>query len=343
MLRLWNNATVRPYIILLVTVVMFGLLGGSTVLSMNTAYSVLQHFSTLGPVALALGLTILVRNFDLSVAGVVGLAGCVAVLAGGVHPLLGIAAAVVVGAAFGLIQGTIIVRLNLSSIGVTLGGLLTATGLAFVVTGNREIPFARADIPALVDSPLIGPMSLRFAVTLALFVAAAIVVLRTRAGCDLLAAGSDPKAALVAGVRVGFVTICVFIIAGMCSSLGGALLSYSLAAASPLPLSNTLIPAAAAAIIGGVSLRGGRGNPIGIAGGVLVLSALQSGLTALGVDPFVQDIVTGGVLLAVGIADGGDLRRRLNDLNRSFARMRPRHQPLASTAPLADAPVDRRF
>jgi ribose transport system permease protein len=318
--RLWNNRTVRPYLLLALTVAVFAGLGGSEVVTLATGYSVLQHFATLGPVALGLGLTVLARNFDLSVAGVVGLAGCIAVLLAGTHPLLGVAAAVTVGALFGLVQGTLVVRLNLSSIGVTLGGLLTASGLAYVATGNQEVRLMRPDIPALMDSPILGPMSLRVLVAVALFTVAAVIVLRTRAGRDLLAAGSDPKAALVAGVPVGAVVTIAFILAGACSALGGALLSYSLAAASPLPLSNTLVPAAAAAIIGGVSLRGGRGDPIGIAGGVLVLSALQSGLTALGVDPYIQDIATGGVLLGVGILDGGDLKRRINDFRRRVGR-----------------------
>ena len=315
----WSHRTFRPFILLAITVAIFGLLGGGRVLTLSTAYGVLQHFATLGPVALALGLTIMVRNFDLSVAGVVGLAGCVAIVVGSIDPVLGIAAALAIGAAFGLVQGAVIVRLNLSSIGVTLGGLLTATGLAYVVTGNQEIAFAQLEMPSLMDDPLVGPASLRFLVAAGLFALAAVVVSWTRAGRDLLASGSDPKAALVAGVRVGAVVISVFVIAGICSSLGGALLSYSLAAASPLPLSNTLVPAAAAAIIGGVSLRGGRGHPVGIAGGVLVLSTLQSGLTALGVDPFAQDIVTGGVLLTVGVADGLDLKRRVSSLGRRFS------------------------
>ena len=320
MLRLWTHRTARPYLLLALTVGVFASIGGTTVLNLSTGHSVLQHFATLGPVALGLGLTIMARNFDLSVAGVVGLAGCVAVVLGAYHPVLGVLAAVAVGAAFGLVQGTIIVRLNLSSIGVTLGGLLTATGLAYVITGNREVRLARPDLPSLMDDPLLGPMSARFLISVALFAVAAIIVMRTRAGRDLLAAGSDPKAALVAGVPVAAVVITAFMLAGMCSALGGALLSYSLAAASPLPLSNTLVPAAAAAIIGGVSLRGGRGNPVAIAGGVLVLAALQSGLTALSVEPFIQDIATGGVLLLVGIVDGVDLRRRINDFNRRLGR-----------------------
>ena len=113
----------------------------------------------------------------------------------------------------------------------------------------------------------------------------------------------------------------------MLAALAGSLLSYSLAAASPVALADTLVPAAAAAIIGGVSLSGGKGTPIGIAGGVLVLAVLRSGLTAIGVPPFAHDIVTGAVLLAVALLDAGDLERRLFGLRRAFSRGPDRKGP----------------
>jgi ribose/xylose/arabinose/galactoside ABC-type transport system permease subunit len=122
----------------------------------------------------------------------------------------------------------------------------------------------------------------------------------------------------VAGVLVDHIIIGVFAVSGMLTALAGALLSYSLAAASPVALADTLIPAAAAAIIGGVSLAGGKGTPAGIAGGVLVLAALRSGLTAIGVPPYVHDIVTGGVLLAVALLDAEGLERRLLGIRRAL-------------------------
>ncbi len=116
---------------------------------------------------------------------------------------------------------------------------------------------------------------------------------------------------------------------GSAHALAGSLLSYSLAAASPVALADTLVPAAAAAIIGGVSLAGGKGTPVGIAGGVLVLAVMRSGLTAIGVPPFAHDIVTGAVLLAVALLDAGDLERRLFGLRRALAAARDRKSPLA--------------
>src|SRR5436305_2876955 len=89
--------------------------------------------STVGLVALGLGLSMLVREFDLSVAGTVGLAGCIAVMTGVAQPWLGALLGVGAGVASGLLQGLIMTRLRLSSVGVTLGGLLTLQGLTYVL------------------------------------------------------------------------------------------------------------------------------------------------------------------------------------------------------------------
>lgn len=320
---LLRRPILRPYLLLAALVLLLVLAGGERVLNLPTLYSVLQQFSLLGPVALALGMTMMIRHFDLSVAGMVTLAGCIAVLTGAAHPLAGLGLAALAGLAAGALQGLVVVRLRLSSIGVTLGGMLTLIGLAYLMTGGREIAYARADVATLVDAPLWGAFSPRFLLAAAIFALASLAISVTRLGPQLLSVGSDARAALVAGVSVGVVTVAVFALSGLMSAASGTLLSYSLGAASPKALSNILVPAAAAAIIGGVSLGGGRGHPLGIAGGALVLCTLRSGLTAISVAPFVQDLATGIVLLVVAILDGAELRRRLDDLARLLGRSRP--------------------
>src|SRR5262249_21072645 len=74
---------------------------------------------------------------------------------------------------------------------------------------------------------------------------------------------------------------------------------------------DVIAPAAAGAILGGISLGGGTGRPLGIAAGALTLAVLRSGLNAVGAPPFVNDIVMGAVLLTVAVLDGPDLARRL--------------------------------
>ena len=103
-----------------------------------------------------------------------------------------------------------------------------------------------------------------------------------------------------------------FAASGALAALAGAMLSYGLLSASPTGgVSDILVPAVAAAILGGVSLSGGVGHSFGIAADVLILCVLRTGLTSLGVEAQVDDLATGAILLTVAIADGPHLRMRL--------------------------------
>lgn len=319
----WTRGPIaRPIFVLIAVVALLALAdaGKGRVLSLATGYSVLQQFATLGPIALALGLTMLVREFDLSIGGTLSLAGCVAVLIGNKDPMMGFVAAVSVGAVCGLVQSQIMSRLGLGSISVTLGGLLVISGLAYVITGNESIGFTHMEVVQTVNTRVGGVLSLRSILAIAVFIAAEFVISWTRIGRDVIAVGSDRRAALVAGVQVERILMVLFTIAAVLMASTGALLSFSLAAASPVGLADTLVPAAAAAIVGGVSLAGGKGRPLGIAAGVLVLCVLRSGLTAIGVPPFVHELASGAVLLAVALVDSEELSRRLHPMRRAFAR-----------------------
>jgi len=82
------------------------------------------------------------------------------------------------------------------------------------------------------------------------------------------------------------------------------------ALAAPGGLSDVLVPAVTAAIIGGVSLSGGNGRPLGIACGVLVLSVLRSGFNAIGAEPWISEVATAVILLTVAALDAPQLMRR---------------------------------
>ena len=111
-----------------------------------------------------------------------------------------------------------------------------------------------------LSAPIGGIFSIRSIVAIVIFAAAALVIGLTRYGRDIIAIGSDRRAAMTAGVNVDALVIGIFGFSGFCAALSGALLSYSLASASPAGLSDVIVPAAAAAILGGVSLAGGTGG-----------------------------------------------------------------------------------
>ena len=303
----------RPFTIMAGAVVVLGLIdrGSGYFFSLGTLFSVMQLFASLGLVALGLGLSMMVREFDLSVAGIFSLAGCIAVITGGANPWLGALLGIAAGVFSGMIQGLIMTRLKLSSVGVTLGGLLTLQGLAYVLSGNQTLSYPNMSVALGLNAPFVQLFSVRSAVALAVFLLAALVMRYTYVGRDVIATGSDRRASRVAGLNTDRILIGVFAASGASSALAGVLLSYSLGAASPVGLSDVLAPAAAAAIVGGVSVVGGRGSPAGIAAGVLTLCVLRSGLSAIGVPPYVHDLVTGGILLFIAVLDAPELARHI--------------------------------
>jgi ribose/xylose/arabinose/galactoside ABC-type transport system permease subunit len=306
----------RPYLFLAGTVFLLFVLdwNGGRFLTSATAFSVLQTFATLGPAALGLGMTMLVREFDLSIAGVFGLAGCVAVLTGGESAWMGLLLGVLTGAAFGLVQGVIITSLGLPSIAVTLGGLLIAVGMAFVLTESQSIAYGNMDLALRLNERIATVFSLRSLIAAAMFVVAAIVLGFTRIGRDMVALGSDRRSAEIVGLNVKTILIGTFICSGALAAGSGALLSYSLTSAAPSGLSDVLVPAAAAAILGGVSLSGGTGTPTGIAAGVLTLAVMRAGLNAIGAPPYAHDLAMGAILLAVAVLDAPRLGQSLGRL-----------------------------
>jgi ribose/xylose/arabinose/galactoside ABC-type transport system permease subunit len=303
----------RPFTIMFCSILVLAAMdrGRGYFFSVGTVFSVMQLFATFGLVALGLGLSILVREFDLSVAGIVGLAGCIAVLTGVGNPWLGVLLGVGAGLVSGVLQGLIMTRLHLSSVGVTLGGLLTLQGITYVLTENKTIGYPNMQVALGLNAPIANLLSVRSAAVLAVFVLAAVLMTYTRIGRDVIATGSDRRASRIAGLNTDRVIIGVFAASGASAALAGVLLSYSLGAASPIALADVLAPAAAAAIVGGVSVAGGRGSPMGIAAGVLTLCILRSGLSAIGVEPHVHDIVTGLILVGIAIVDAPDLTRRI--------------------------------
>jgi ribose/xylose/arabinose/galactoside ABC-type transport system permease subunit len=293
-----------PYAILALMLVAFALLPALTRYTVRTAnvYDIFQNFAGYGLVALALGVTIIAGEFDLSVSSIYLLGGMVAVLTGSGSPLLGILAALGTAIVVGLIQGALIARFRLNSMPVTLGGYLVVLGITYILGHSKSVIYENYTVGLRLDKPVLQIFSIRSLVSLGIFVVAALVLRYVRLGRDIRAIGGDRRAARVAGVSVDRILVGVFVVSALGAALPGALLSYSLATASPTNIGfDVLTFSATAALIGGVSLSGGKGGAVGIAAGVLSLSVLQEILAILRSPDYVSSLITGGLLVVVTI------------------------------------------
>ncbi len=293
-----------PYVILALMIVALALVPALTQYTVRTAnvYDIFQNFASYGLVALALGITMIAGEFDLSVSSVYLFGGMVAVLTGGGSPLVGIIAALGAAIIVGLVQGSLISRFRLNSMPVTLGGYLVVLGITYILGHSKSVIYNNYTVGLRLDKPILQIFSIRSLISLGIFVVAAIVLRYLRVGRDIRAIGGDRRAARVAGVPVDRLLVGVFVIAALGAALPGALLSYSLATASPTNIGfDVLTFSATAALIGGVSLSGGKGSAVGIAAGVLSLSVLEEILAILGSPDYVSSLITGGLLIVVTI------------------------------------------
>jgi ribose transport system permease protein len=222
--------------------------------------------------------------------------------------LLGIAAALAAAIVVGLAQGGLIAGFRLNSMPVTLGGYLVVLGITYILGHSKSVLYDNYTVGLRLDEPVLQIFSIRSMVSLGIFVVAVLVLRYLRVGRDIRAIGGDRRAARVAGVPVDRLLVGVFVVSALGAALPGALLSYSLATASPTNIGfDVLTFSATAALIGGVSLSGGKGGPAGIAAGVLSLSVLQEILAILRSPDYVSSLITGGLLLVVTIVWAPDL------------------------------------
>jgi len=203
------------------------------------------------------------------------------------------------------------VGFRLPSMPVTLATYIALLGLTSGLSGGLTKSYTNASVTLWVDRPVLTCFSPRSLITLGCFGLAALMLSTTRWGHELRAIGGDRRASRVAGVRFGRLVVGTFVASGVLSALGGALLSFSLGSANPDPGVQPLIVAAAAALLGGVSLAGGRGTALGLLGGILAVALLAEIVTVAALPLYVTQLFYAGLLGIIVVVDAPDLHRAL--------------------------------
>jgi ribose/xylose/arabinose/galactoside ABC-type transport system permease subunit len=288
-----------------------------------SVYTIMQTFADFGLVALAVGLGMILAEYDLSAAAVFGLGGLLAVETGSGSPLVGIAVAVASGLVIGAIQGGIMARWRMRSIEVTLGGLLIVSGLTLAIAKQKTVIYERLDVSTDLNQRILEVFSPRSLIVIGVFIAAALVLALTRTGREIRATVGDRRSARLTGVPVSRTLVGVFAIGSLIAALGGALYGLGVGSVAPDVGLNPLIFATIAAILGGVTLSGGRGTPMGIAAGVLSFATLQQTLTTVNAPSYLTALITGGLLILVTVATAPDIGRLGAAATRWRLQMRP--------------------
>jgi ribose transport system permease protein len=262
----------------------------------------LERLIPLGVIAAGLAVTMIAGEFDLSIASMAALAGALTVALSGLGLVVSLLIAIVVCTLLGIIQGWAIARLGINSLVFTVGTLVLLRGLTWLVCGGLSISVEDIAASDIFYSKFLflSPLS---SVAILILIALGVFLSRTRWGRELYALGSSRHEAIAAGVRYKRGMVVAFGISAGCGAVGGALTSALSGSAAPTALEPMLVMGIAAALVGGISIAGGRGTMVNVFLGFAIISVLASGLAGMGAKAFVAQLFIGLFLLLIVLAE----------------------------------------
>jgi fructose transport system permease protein len=309
---LHDYPTMVPVIVLVLSLVAFGLLAGERFFSAFNLSLIMQQVSIIGILAAAQSLVIITAGIDLSVAAIMVL---MSVIAGNLAVNMGVPAALAIVISFigvtaaGLINGLFVTRFKLPPFIVTLGTWNIFFALNLWLSGAQSI--RSQDIDA--NAPLLkffgsnislGKAQLTYGSILmvVIFVVLWYMLNKTAWGRHVYAVGDDKEAAELSGIRTDRTLVSVYMLAGLICAIGAWASIGRVGSVSPQSFYEGNLQSITAVVIGGISLFGGRGSIMGPLIGALIVGVFQSGLRLSGVDVLWQVFAIGWlIIIAVGI------------------------------------------
>jgi fructose transport system permease protein len=306
-------STLGPIIALLLAVVFFTAQSSRFLTGSNLSL-VVQQVMVVGTLAIGQTLIILTAGIDLSNGAVMAFGNIVMTklaVDGGMNPLLAILLGLLVCAAFGAFNGSLVTGLRLPAFIVTLGTLNIAFALTHIYSEDQTISGLPSELTFFGNTFQVGQTDVTYGTVLmlALFVVAWYVLRQTAAGRHVYAVGNNPEAARLTGIRTRRLLLGVYTTAGLVYGIAALLLISRTSVGDPQAGQTDNLDSITAVVLGGTSLFGGRGSVIGTLIGALIVGIVRNGLQLMGVRSIYQVLIT-GILVILAVAVDQLARRR---------------------------------
>jgi simple sugar transport system permease protein len=291
-----------------VLLIIVGALASPAFLTVSNFAGIGQQSSALGVVVVGESLILLIGGMDLSLESTYGLAPMVAawlivpISAYGDgtnwNPYVGILVVLAVGAVIGLLNGLLIVKGRLNGFIVTLGMTIVLAGLQNGIVKAQSL-FNLPQPFSYLGSASIGQVPVSLIVAVVIFVLTGLFLRYHRTGRAIYALGGNQGAARAAGIKVERIKIGVYVVGSILAAIGGLMEAGRVSAVTGQQgyQEGIIFSVFAAAVIGGVSLKGGRGNMVGAASGVILLGIVQDILDLANVSNYWIEAIDGAVIL----------------------------------------------
>jgi len=276
-----------------------------TFLTSDNLFNIARNYSDIAISALGITMVLITGGIDLSVGSIMAFAGliCALGLTNWYLPVVpAILLGVLAGGVIGLINGLLIQRLHLAPFIATLGMLGVTRGIV-VGTTNGQIVHNFPDAFTLIGQGYIGPVPIPVIFLVVMAIVIGLFLTYHHWGTYIYAIGGNETSALLTGLPVGSVKVFVYIMSGMLSGLAGILVVSRLGVSAPTQANGYELNVIASAVIGGVSLNGGRGTVFGAVLGALIIGVLYNALVQLNVPTYWQQAFIGGIIILAALID----------------------------------------
>lgn len=302
-------STLGPILGLAFVFCLFAILRPATFLTVDNMQIMLLQTAVVGTAALGMTIIIISGGIDLSIGSNVALCtvAIALLLANGVPTLLAAIGGVLCGSLCGLLIGFLITRLNLTPFIVTLGMWGALRGAAKGLAGETMVPAPSTWLNDLLQSLgpdkkwMIFPPGVWLLIVLTVLVG--LMLRYTRFGRHVYAIGSNEQTARLCGVSVRRTKLLIYVIGLAFAGVAGVLQFSYLTVGDPTTAAGLELAVIAAVVIGGASLNGGEGGVLGSIIGALIMTVVANGCTKLDLANWVQEIVTGAIIIAAVVLD----------------------------------------
>ena len=260
--------------------------------------NIIEQVATLAIVASGVTVVMITGDFDLSVGAIASLVGVVAALLmkSGMGPFASILIAMALGTGAGLLNGLLIAYGGLSAFVGTLATMTAYGGVALLISKGTTI-FALPENFRVLGQGSMGFLPISVLIMALTVLVVALLLEQTTYGRRLYAIGGNEEASFLSGIRTRQVRLIAFGVSGFFASLGGIVLTSRLFSAHPQAGSPFMLNAAAAVFLGMTAFREGEANIWGTLLGVFIIGVMGNGLNILGINTYVQSILTGAIII----------------------------------------------
>ncbi|WP_445619912.1 ABC transporter permease [Kushneria sp. Sum13] len=303
--RLLHSPVFFPLIGFIAVFIVMALVNDNFLLANNLS-NVARQGAIIGIIAVGMSFAIFTGGIDLSVGPVMALSGTImaGLMAAGWPPTVAVIAGILLGMVFGAFNGACVAFARMPPIIVTLATMGIARGLGLIYTGGYPISGLPAGFAFFGRGEVLG-IQAPIVIMLLVYLVAYVVLHHTSFGRYVYAIGGNEEATRLTGIRVPRYKLMVYTISGLTAAIAGLVITSRLMSGQPNAGTGFELDAIAAVVLGGAAIAGGRGAIIGTLVGAMLLAILNNGLNLMGVSPYLQDVVKGGIiLLAIYIGRG---------------------------------------